>query len=275
MVVVRDLILEYLKKVFHCRLAAQTMRVLRHRHNLHATIRIVELGIKDATDEGAEHSCLVYELFILLAREVQANLRVHAEEEPFPVSVAPALRQYIVWHFWTELVGAGQCPQLLEQHLFVLRVELGLLHDILPAVDGFNTLELPVTLRVVLELFIVDVKDLRVLRLPKDILVAPVSICVVRIDDEGRQEVSQPNTVMQFVFEVLGRRGIWDVEFLGRLRVSWHVVPSDKLDTGEEARHCCQDERADTTKSGPEAGLAAVVEFGPRSELVLPGEERI
>ena len=52
------------------------------------------------------------------------------------------------------------------------------------------------TLFVVSELLKVDVKELRVLRRPPVFIGRPVFLCVIRMDDEGWQEVSQLNFVM-------------------------------------------------------------------------------
>ena len=59
---------------------------------------------------------------------------------------------------------------------------------------------------------------------------------MIRVDDEGWQEVSQLNAVMQAAREVLGRLSIWDVEIQCRLDVSWSVRPPEELDSGEEER---------------------------------------
>ena len=123
----------------------------------------------------------------------------------------------------------------------VSRVDVVLFQDILPAVDGVDVLNLLLTLFVVHELLIVDVKELRVLWRPPELLEAPVFLRVIRIDDEGRQEVSQLNGVMQVVCNVLRRVSIRDVVYLCRLSVSWTVLPPEELNRGEEDRQCHQD----------------------------------
>ena len=102
----------------------------------------------------------------------------------------------------------------------------------------FNLL---LTLFVVHELLIVDVKELRVLRRPPELLEVPVFLRVISIDDEGRQEVSQLNVVMQVVCNVLRRVSVWDVEYLCRLSVSWIELPPEELNRGEEDCQCHQD----------------------------------
>ena len=217
------------------------MRRLRHRHDFHLAILIVVIGVEGATKEGPVHSCLINKLGLLWLREVHAILRFHAEREPLSVDVAPTLRQDVAWHIWTELVGAVKRPHFFKKHLFVPRVEIVPVRDILLAVDGFNVCHLRFTLIVVHELLIVDVKELRILRRPPELLDDPVFLRVIRIDDEGWQEVSQLNAVMQVVVEVFRRVSIWDVEYLCRLSVSWLVMPPEELDTGEEERQYGQD----------------------------------
>ena len=83
-----------------------------------------------------------------------------------------------------------------------MRVEIVPVLDILLAVDSFNAPQPLITLIVVQELLIVDIKDLRVLRRPPVLFGGPVFLCVIRVDDEGWQEVSQLNAVMQAAREV-------------------------------------------------------------------------
>ena len=123
----------------------------------------------------------------------------------------------------------------------VSRVDVVLVQDILSAVDGVDVFNLLLTLFVVHELLIVDVKELRVLRRPPELLEVPVFLRVISIDDEGRQEVSQLNAVMQVVCNVLRRVSVWDVEYLCRLSVSWIELPPKELNRGEEDCQCHQD----------------------------------
>ena len=94
--VVRDGVPENLKVTIHCRLAAQAVRGLRHRHNSHLVFLIVVFGIEDATYVGAIHSCLINKSRIMrFFRKVLAILWCHAEPEPLSVRVAPTLRQNV------------------------------------------------------------------------------------------------------------------------------------------------------------------------------------
>ena len=83
-----------------------------------------------------------------------------------------------------------------------MRVKIVPVLDILLAVDSFDARQPLITLIVVQELLIVDVKDLRVFRRPPVFFGGPVFLCVIRVDDEGWQEVSQLNAVMQAAREV-------------------------------------------------------------------------
>ena len=251
---------------------------LRRRHNPHLALLIVVFGIEDATYEGAVHSCRINKLCIIrFLRKVQASLRLHAEPEPLSLCVAPSLRQYVSFVFryiWAELVVLVNLPQLFNKHRFILRVDIAPALDKLLAVDGFVALRLLITLLVVHKLRKVDVKELRVLRRPPVLIGGPVFLCVIRMDNEGWQEVSQLNFVMQVAKDVIGRLSIWDVQHRCLLTVIWSVRPAEKLNTGEEERRCHQDYRADATKSGSETTFFAVVEFSPRAKLVFILEER-
>ena len=132
-------------------------------------------------------------------------------------------------------------PQLFKKHLFVLRVDIVQFLDILPTADGFDAFQMLKTPRVVLVLLIVGVEELRILRRPEHIREAPVFICAIRVDDEGWQEVSQPNIVMQLAFDVKGGFGTWEVANMRYLRIIWFVGPPEELERGEGNRQCVQD----------------------------------